>query len=92
MKIILSKNAVKFLDSCIVKDRERIKKKVRVLFEAINQQSSIPFKELDIKKLKGDWKGFLRMRIGKVRVIFRVDRIDKEIIIYEIDYRGNLYK
>jgi mRNA interferase RelE/StbE len=47
---------------------------------------------MDIKKLEGEWNGFLRMRIGKNRVIFKIDSLKKELLIYEIDNRGSVYK
>ena len=40
---------------------------------------------MDIKKLEGEWNGFLRMWIGKNRVIFKIDSLNKELLIYEID-------
>ena len=32
------------------------------------------------------------MRSGKVRVIFRIDKEDDLLLVYEIDYRGDVYK
>jgi hypothetical protein len=52
----------------------------------------IPFNDLDIKNLKGEWQGFSRMRVGKVRVVFKVDAEADELQIYDIDFRGNVYK
>lgn len=92
MKIKLSKNAAKFLDSITGKEQNRIREKIKDLFYSIDQYGIIPFKELDIKKLEGAWKGFLRMRIGKTRIIFKIDSLNKELLIYEIDFRGNMYK
>lgn len=42
--------------------------------------------------MEGNWKGFMRLRIGKLRVIFRIDKDKDEIYIYEIDSRGDVYK
>ncbi len=44
----------------------------------------------DIKKLKGEWNGFLRLRIRKVRVIFQLDIENKIIDIYKADFRENI--
>jgi mRNA-degrading endonuclease RelE of RelBE toxin-antitoxin system len=49
-------------------------------------------KGLDVKRLEGEWKGFLRMRLGKVRVIFRIDKEENVLLVYEIDHRGDVYK
>ncbi len=56
------------------------------------EEGIIPFRELNIKKLKGEWRGFYRMRLGKIRVISRIDIEKDKLIIYEIDYRGDAYK
>jgi len=52
----------------------------------------IPFRELDIKKLSGEWGDFFRMRMGKIRIIFRIDREKDELLVYEVDFRGDVYK
>jgi mRNA interferase RelE/StbE len=92
MKIKLSKDAIKFLDKANKSEGERIREKIIALYYSINNYGLIPFKELDIKRLAGEWKGFLRMRIGKVRVIFKIDTLNKELLIYQIDFRGKIYK
>lgn len=47
---------------------------------------------IDVKKMKGDWKGYHRIRIGKTRIILKTDFEKKIIIIDRIDFRGNIYK
>ena len=69
MELFLSKEAVKFLEKLSAKEAEKIREKMAALLEAIESEGMIPFNELDIKSLKGDWKGFLRMRVGKNRII-----------------------
>ncbi|WP_022853032.1 type II toxin-antitoxin system RelE family toxin [Thermodesulfatator atlanticus] len=46
---------------------------------------------VDVKRLKGEWKGFLRLRIGRVRVIFKLDSENKVIEIYKAGFRGKIY-
>jgi mRNA interferase RelE/StbE len=92
MRIKFHNRAVKFLDKLDEKDKERIRLKLKSLVSAIEAQGIIPFKELDVKRLEGEWKGFLRMRLGKVRVIFRIDKEEDVLLVYEIDYRGDVYK
>lgn len=58
----------------------------------IENQKVIPFQELDIKKLKGNWQGFIRMRVGKIRVIFTINDGQNELLVYAIDFRGDVYK
>lgn len=92
MKIIFSKNAVKFLEKLTEREKEKVRGKVKSLVMSIENEGLIPFKELSIKKLEGEWKGFLRMRLGKIRVVFKIDRVKDELQVYEIDFRGNIYK
>mgnify|MGYP000591044971 CR=1 FL=1 len=47
---------------------------------------------IDIKRLKGEWEGYLRLRKGKIRIIFSIDNNNKIIFIDKIDFRGNAYK
>jgi mRNA-degrading endonuclease RelE of RelBE toxin-antitoxin system len=65
-----------------VKTRSRIKKRLQSLK---NNQSS----GHDIKKLKAWGKDAYRLRVGKIRIIYEV--INSEVIILDIDYRGNIY-
>jgi mRNA interferase RelE/StbE len=92
MEVNFSKSAVKFLERLEEKNKEQIREKILALLSSIEDRGVIPFKDLDIKKLKGNWDGFLRMRVGKIRVIFTVDNNSDELSIYEIDFRGDVYK
>lgn len=46
---------------------------------------------VDIKRLHGSWKGFYRIRSGRVRIIVRFDFENLGVFIEEIDWRGNIY-
>ena len=47
---------------------------------------------IDVKKLKGDWKGYYRLRKGKLRIIFDVDLNNRSLFVEKIDFRGRIYK
>jgi len=47
---------------------------------------------VEIKKLKGKWTGFYRIRKGRLRVIAEFDFENSAVFIEEIDWRGNVYK
>lgn len=56
----------------------------------MNEIKNNPFQNnQDIKKLKGSGGNIYRLRMGKIRVIYKVESNDVEII--DIDYRGNIY-
>ncbi|BAU12269.1 hypothetical protein LEP3755_27980 [Leptolyngbya sp. NIES-3755] len=92
MELVLSKASVKFLERLPAKETEKLQDKLALLLELLETEGVIPFNELDIKSLKGDWKGFHRMRVGKVRVVFTIDTEADELQVYDIDFRGNIYK
>jgi mRNA interferase RelE/StbE len=90
MKLKFSKNAARFLAEISTNNQQRLKEKLKMLLFAVEENGAIPFRELDIKNLKGEWKGYQRMRVGKIRVIFQINT--DELLVYEIDFRGDIYK
>jgi mRNA-degrading endonuclease RelE of RelBE toxin-antitoxin system len=46
---------------------------------------------IDIKKLKGEWRDFYRIRKGKWRVIASFDFKNHSVFVEAIDWRGNIY-
>ncbi len=92
MTLNFRKNALKSLKTLDKETTEKIRQKLKILVTSIENQSIIPFNELDIKKMKGNWEGFYRLRIGKIRVIFTVDLISGNVEIYTIGFRGDVYK
>lgn len=83
-KIYFTKKAEKELDRLSSIDIQATLLKVTKL--------TFPFPvNLDIKRLVGI-TGFYRLRIGKVRVIFEVDEVKKEIWIRKLGYRGGIYR
>lgn len=46
---------------------------------------------VDMKKLKGKWAGFYRIRSGRMRIIAEFDFHDMTVFVEEIDWRGNVY-
>lgn len=47
---------------------------------------------INIKKLKGEWDGFYRIRFGRLRIIAEFQFEQNRVFIEEIDWRGNVYK
>jgi len=47
---------------------------------------------INIKKLRGEWEGFYRIRSGRLRIIVEFQFETKRAYIEEIDWRGNVYK
>jgi mRNA-degrading endonuclease RelE of RelBE toxin-antitoxin system len=91
VKIRISKSANKFLEKLDANSRKSVLTKIGILKTCLETQNVYPPEELDIKKLKGELKGFSRIRVGKMRVIFEIVKETDEIFIYEINFRGNIY-
>jgi mRNA interferase RelE/StbE len=92
MAIKFRKNAIKFLEKANLEDAEKIQEKISQLLYFVEEQAIIPFTELDIKKMKGDWEGFYRLRIGKIRIVFTVNTQSGEVEIFTIGTKGDVYK
>lgn len=82
-KIILEKRVKRRLDRFSKNQYKRAS-------EAIWSLSEFPFKG-DLKKFKGSYPGMYRLRIGGWRVLFQVDEKTKEIRVFKIDTRGDIY-
>lgn len=72
----------KFLSKLDVKTHQLLRTKIL-------QLKKDPQAMKDCKKLKGYSLPTFRLRIGKIRIIYRIFEGDVEII--DIDYRGNIY-
>lgn len=84
-KVIVHRHAVKYLQRLPKKTKERIKNILKKLEEN-------PLEQPNVKHMVGDWAGYHRIRVGKMRIIFWFD--DKEDVVY-VDYiglRGDVYK
>ena len=92
MAVRFRKQPIKFLKKSNPQEIENIRSSIKLISLTIEEQGIIPFTELDIKRMKGDWKGYYRLRIGKNRVIFTVDFDSKDVVIYAIGARGDIYK
>ncbi len=92
MAIKFRKPAIKFIEKADLDTLSRVQEKLNQLVITVEQQSIIPFTELDIKQMKGEWEGFYRLRVGKVRLIFTVDITSGDVEVYAIGSRGDIYK
>jgi mRNA interferase RelE/StbE len=92
MVVRFRKQAFKFLQETDAELVAEIQTQLDQIDDSLELQSIIPFTELDLKKMKGDWVGYYRLRIGSIRVIFTIDAESKGIDVYRIGNRGDVYK
>ncbi len=81
----------KFISKQEKDTQERVRISLNKLLDYLNS-GVLPFDEMDIKQLHGKAKGFMRLRIGKIRIIFKINIELKILGIHAVDYRGGIYR
>lgn len=86
MKIVYSKDSLKFL----AKVERKLSEQIRNAIKGLTLSPPIG----DIKVLKGVSDKRMRLRVGKYRVLFRYDSENNKVYVYviNIDSRGDIYK
>jgi mRNA interferase RelE/StbE len=84
-RIDYSKQAKEFIVEH--KIAEKVRDSLRDLILKVRGQSI----NIDIKKLKGKWDGYLRIRKGRIRIIIQIFKQEKRVFVQRIDFRGNVY-
>ncbi|AAB90153.1 type II toxin-antitoxin system RelE family toxin [Archaeoglobus fulgidus] len=89
-KVRYHKKAIKFLEKLDEGKRSILLSKIQELVNSL-ESGVLPIQRMDIKRLKGVWDGFLRLRVGEVRIIFKINVEDETIFIYSIHFREKVY-
>ncbi len=64
-----------------------------LIVSAIKKIYKIEKTNIDLKKLKGKLKGLFRIKQGDIRIIFSLKKNKAlNVLINDIDFRGNIYK
>lgn len=89
LQIQYERNAEKFF----VKSKITRDEVTELIIKAVRKLSG-QNENVDVKYLKGELKGYLRIRKGDLRIVFQI--IEDENLIFvtvsNIDFRGNVYK
>jgi len=86
-QIDFSKESLKFLEYNNLKENIAIDKIKLALRKFKGEDINI-----DIRKLKGEWEGFFRIRSGKLRIILEFQFENLRAYVERIDWRGGAYK
>ena len=86
-RVDFSENSLKFLKKNNLKE-DFITEKVELALRKFKGENI----NINIKKLKGEWEGFYRIRHGRLRIIVEFQFEQNRSYIEEIDWRGNVYK
>lgn len=83
-KVIAHRRALRFYRSLDKKTASRIDRVVEKLRKG-------PFSHRNIRKLRGEFAGSYRYRMGDIRIIYSVDTKKKVINIEVMEKRGKVY-
>ncbi|MBI5788956.1 MAG: type II toxin-antitoxin system RelE/ParE family toxin [Candidatus Schekmanbacteria bacterium] len=60
--------------------------------DALESITEHPFEHSNIKKLKGEFEGSYRYRLGSLRIIYSVNLENNTVFVEAIGSRGDIYK
>ena len=83
MRVVFSTRALRFLAKLEKEDRTRVVKKIGELQED-------PFPS-GVKKLEGEADVY-RLRIGDLRVLYKLVSADEVILVFRVDKRSRIYR
>jgi mRNA interferase RelE/StbE len=86
-RIDFSKDSLKFLEKNNLQEGFVIDKIKLALRKFKGEDINI-----NIKKLRGGWEGFYRIRFGRLRIIAEFQFEGCRVYIGRIDWRGSVYK
>ena len=86
-KVIFSKSSKTFL-----KRNPGYKTKTIEISKKFIRLISGEKEKLDVKKMKGKWEGFYRVRSGRTRILLSIDIDEKVLYIDRIGFRGDVFK
>lgn len=67
-------------------------KLIRDIDKCLIQLENNPFGGKDIKKLKGEYRGYHRITTDGYRIIYRIDKDNQSVNVVSISPRGGAYK
>ena len=85
-RIDYSRNAEKFIES------QNIRADVSEQLKRFLMKMKGGNVNIDLRKLSGEWEGYYRLRKGRLRIIFEIDKKDQVLFVDRIDFRGDVYK
>ncbi|MDZ7963194.1 MAG: type II toxin-antitoxin system RelE/ParE family toxin [Aulosira sp. DedQUE10] len=84
-ELTLTRKAQKFYEEVDTSLAERLNR-------CFDQLRENPYEHPNIKRLKGEFSGLLRYRVGDWRVVYRVDEAQSLITILLIAHRSDIYQ
>jgi mRNA interferase RelE/StbE len=60
----------------------------RRVIEAVGEILSDPYSGVN---LKGDLRGYWDKRVGKYRIVYKIDQSEKRVLFFDVDLRKRVY-
>jgi mRNA interferase RelE/StbE len=83
--VIVHRHAAKYLKRLPKETKDRIK-------DILKQLENSPLNHSGIKQMFGEWAGYHRIRVGKLRIILWFDTKEDIVYVDHIGPRGDVYK
>ena len=84
-KVIVHRHAAKYLQHLPAETKQRVK-------NSLKQLEQNPLDPPGVKHMVGEWAGYHRIRIGKLRIIYWFDKKEDIVYVDHIGPRGDVYK
>ena len=84
-KVIVHRYAANYLKRLPNDAKERIK-------TILKQLGQNPSEYNGVKRMVGEWAGYQRIRVGKLRIIYWFDEKENIVYVDHIGPRGDVYK
>jgi len=84
-EVIWSRKAKRQYTRLMESDKKRFKRMVKIL------EKSPRYHGKSIKRLRGEFEGLFRYRVGNLRVFFAVDEEQKQVFVITIQSRSDAY-
>jgi mRNA interferase RelE/StbE len=84
-KVVVHRRALHYLQRLSRPERDRVRAALLRLAEDIAGYHGVV-------QMAGEWKGYQRIRVGDIRIIFWYDKTDDILYVDHIGPRGDIYK
>ena len=84
-RVVVHRRAARYLQQLPHAQKERLQ-------SLLSDLALEPVRRPDVQPMVGEWKGYYRMRVGDVRIIFWLDTQAMTIYVDHIGPRGDVYK
>lgn len=83
-RVVVHRRAARYVKRLSAPEKSRLKKR-------LGQLAQDPDSVRGSKAMRGEWRGYRRLRVGDLRVIYWIDEEEKSIFVDHVGPRGDIY-